>query len=57
MLRFPNLPLHSGEYVVSAYLFDESGLVLYDAWLHYQDFRFVSPTLMPGLVRLPHDWT
>ena len=57
VLTFPNLPLHSGEYVVSAYLFDESGLVLYDAWLHYQDFRFVSPTLMPGLVRLPHDWT
>lgn len=57
VLRFPNLPLHSGEYVVSAYLFDESGLVLYDAWLHYQHFRFVSPTLMPGLVRLPHEWT
>lgn len=55
-LTFPDLPLHSGEYVVSAYLFDESGLVLYDAWLHYQHFRFVSPTLMPGLVRLPHVW-
>lgn len=57
VLRFPQLPLHSGEYVVSAYLFDESGLVLYDAWLHYQHFRFVSPTLMPGLVRLPHEWS
>ena len=57
VLTFPDLPLHSGEYVVSAYLFDESGLVLYDAWLHYQRFRFVSPTLMPGLVRLPHTWT
>ena len=57
VLRFSNLPLHSGEYVVSAYLFDESGLVLYDAWLHYQHFRFVSPTLMPGLGRLPHEWT
>ncbi|PWW43738.1 lipopolysaccharide transport system ATP-binding protein [Melaminivora alkalimesophila] len=57
VLTFPQLPLHSGEYVVSAYLFDESGLVLYDAWLHYQHFRFVSPTLMPGLVRLPHTWT
>ena len=57
VLTFPNLPLHSGEYVVSAYLFDESGLVLYDAWLQYQYFRFVSPTLMPGLVRLPHVWS
>ena len=56
VLTFPDLPLHSGEYVVSAYLFDETGLVLYDAWLHYQRFRFVSPTLMPGLVRLPHRW-
>jgi lipopolysaccharide transport system ATP-binding protein len=57
VLSFPDLPLHSGEYVVSAYLFDESGLVLYDAWLHYQRFKFISPTLMPGLVRLPHTWT
>lgn len=57
VLTFPDLPLHSGEYVVSAYLFDESGLVLYDAWLHYQRFKFISPTLMPGLVRLPHTWT
>ena len=56
VLSFPDLPLHSGEYVVSAYLFDETGLVLYDAWLQYQRFRFVSPTLMPGLVRLPHRW-
>jgi len=56
VLTFPDLPLHSGEYVVSAYLFDETGLVLYDAWLQYQRFRFVSPTLMPGLVRLPHRW-
>ena len=56
VLSFPDLPVHSGEYVVSAYLFDETGLVLYDAWLQYQRFRFVSPTLMPGLVRLPHRW-
>lgn len=56
VLTFPNLPLHSGEYVVSAFLFDESGLVVYDEWLRYLHFSFVSPTLMPGLVRLPHRW-
>lgn len=55
-LTFPNLPLHSGEYVVSTFLFDESGLVVYDQWMQHQHFKFVSPTLMPGLVRLPHHW-
>uniref|UniRef100_UPI00351C2DBB ABC transporter ATP-binding protein n=1 Tax=Xylophilus sp. ASV27 TaxID=2795129 RepID=UPI00351C2DBB len=57
VLTFPDLPLHSGEYVVSAFLFDESGLIVYDQWLYYMHFRFVSPTLMPGLVRLPHRWS
>lgn len=56
VLSFPKLPLHTGDYVVSAFLFDESGLVVYDEWLRFLGFRFVSPTLMPGLVRLPHHW-
>lgn len=56
MLTFPNLPLHSGDYVVSAFLFDQSGLVVYDQWFQFLHFRQVSPTLMPGLVRLPHHW-
>ena len=38
-------------------LFDESGLVTYDLWFKFMTFRFVSPTLMPGLVRLPHTWS
>jgi lipopolysaccharide transport system ATP-binding protein len=57
VLTFPNLPLHSGEYVVSAFLFDESGLVVYDQWFQFLHFKVVSPTLMPGLVRLPHHWS
>lgn len=57
VLTFPNLPLHSGEYVVSAFLFDTSGLVVYEQWYQFLHFRFISPTLMPGLVRLPHHWT
>lgn len=54
---FPDLPLHSGEYVVSAYLFDSKALVVYDEWYHHQHFRFEFPTLTPGLVRLPHRWS
>ena len=55
-LRFTQLPLHSGEYVVSAYLFDAKGLVIYEEWLQYARFRHVYPLSMPGLVRLPHQW-
>ncbi|HPR43223.1 ABC transporter ATP-binding protein [Ottowia sp.] len=57
VLTFPDLPLHSGEYVVSVYLFDASGLVVYDQWYQFLHFRFVAPTRMPGLVRLPHQWS
>ena len=56
-LTLPDLPLHTGDYVVSVYLFDASGLVIYDQWFQFQVFRFVAPTLVPGLVRLPHHWT
>ena len=56
LLTFPKLPLHSGDYVISAYLFDTTGLVVYDEWLRFQHIRFVAPKLMPGLVQLPHQW-
>lgn len=55
-LRFPNLPLHSGEYKISAYLFDTQGLVTLDEWLNALVFKWVAPSLTPGLVRLPHNW-
>lgn len=55
-VTFPDLPLHSGEYVVSAYLFDAQGLVVYDQWMHCAPFKFVYPSLTPGLVRIPHHW-
>ncbi len=57
VLTFPELPLHSGDYVISVFLFDESGLVTYDLWFKFLTFRFLSPKLMPGLVRLPHHWS
>jgi lipopolysaccharide transport system ATP-binding protein len=56
-VTFPALPLHSGEYVLSAYLADSQGLVIYDEWLHCTDFGWEFPSLVPGLVQLPHHWT
>ena len=56
-LTFPDLPLHTGDYAVTVYLADASGLVIYDQWFQFKVFRFVAPTLVPGLVRLPHRWT
>ncbi len=56
VLSFPDLPLHSGDYVVSAFLFDGSGLAVYDQWFQYTVFRFIYPKPLPGLVRLPHHW-
>lgn len=55
-LIFDEIPLHSGDYVLSAYLFDASGLVVYDEWLHHQYFRIKRDYPFPGLVRLPYHW-
>jgi lipopolysaccharide transport system ATP-binding protein len=40
VLTFPDLPLHSGDYVISAFLFDETGLAVYDEWFQFMHFRF-----------------
>lgn len=56
VLTFPDLPLHSGDYVISAFLFDETGLAVYDEWFQFMHFRFIFPKPLPGLVRLPHHW-
>ncbi len=56
-LTFPQLPLHSGQYVLSFYLFDAQGLVVYDEWKDHLLFHWISPSLTPGLVRLPHHWS
>ncbi|MDR0274973.1 MAG: ABC transporter ATP-binding protein [Burkholderiaceae bacterium] len=55
-LTFPDLPLHTGDYVISIYLADASGLVIYEQWLRFKVFRLVASTLLAGLVRLPHAW-
>lgn len=56
-VTFPALPLHSGEYVVSAYLADSLGMVIYDEWYRYAHFVHASPARLPGLVSLPHRWS
>lgn len=56
-LTFPQLPLHSGQYSLSFYLFDAQGLVVYDEWKDFILFQWLSPSLTPGLVRLPHEWS
>ena len=56
-LTFTELPLHSGQYALSFYLFDAKGLVVYDEWKNHIVFDWISPSLTPGLVRLPHRWS
>lgn len=55
-LVFTDLPLHSGQYTLGFYLFDHAGLVVFDEWKDYLQFHWISPSLTPGLVRLPHHW-
>jgi lipopolysaccharide transport system ATP-binding protein len=56
-VTFPSLPVYSGEYVVSAFLFDSSGTLIYEQWQDCQRFMVVFPTLEVGLVRLQHSWS
>ena len=56
-VTFTNLSLHSGQYVLSAYLADSQGLVVYDEWLHCTCFEWEYPSLVPGLVKLPRHWS
>jgi len=56
-VTFHDLQLYSGEYLVNAFLFNPSGLVVYEQWLDCQRFMVVRPTREIGLVRLPHTWS
>lgn len=55
-LRFPKIQLFSGQYTVSAYLFDFQGLVVYEEWLYCIKFQHIFPGSTPGIVRLEHRW-
>ncbi len=56
-ITFENLPLHTGEYTVSVYLFAWDGLVVYEEWPKCLKFLHVNALSTPGLVRLPHHWS
>lgn len=56
-ITFDKLPLHSGEYVLSGFLFDSQGMVVYDYWKECQVFTFASAIPTPGLVRIPYTWS
>jgi lipopolysaccharide transport system ATP-binding protein len=55
-VRFPRVPLLSGEYGVSAYLLDSTGLVTYEEWLKCRRFDVVTGSHKVGMVELPHEW-
>lgn len=56
-VTFGALALHTGEYVLSVYLFDPAGLVVYEEWPDCVRFLHVYGQSTPGLVRLPHEWS
>ena len=56
-VTFTDLSLHSGDYVLSAYLLDSKGLVVYDEWLKHSYFAWDYPRPVPGLLKLPHRWS
>lgn len=56
-VTFPNLPVYSGEYLVTAFLFDHTGNLVYEQWSDCQRFMVVVATREIGVVRLPHQWS
>lgn len=56
-LTFTDLPLHTGEYSLSVFLFDSQGLVVYEERKNCVRFQHIFAQSTPGLVRLPHVWS
>ena len=56
-VTFTNLPLHTGEYSLSVFLFDSQGLVVYEERKDCVRFQHIFSQSTPGLVRLPHIWS
>jgi lipopolysaccharide transport system ATP-binding protein len=55
-LRFPRLPLMSGEYAISVFLLDEHGLHVYDRRVREWPFRVLQQVRSLGLCYLEHRW-
>ncbi len=55
-LGFPEIPLLRGKYWVSAYLFCEQAIHIYDAAVHIAEFEVSQPGLELGMVSLNRKW-
>jgi homopolymeric O-antigen transport system ATP-binding protein len=55
-LRIPSFPVAGGGYVVSAFLFDETGLHTFDQVVVPQAFTVPSDRWTPALLDLEHEW-
>jgi lipopolysaccharide transport system ATP-binding protein len=56
VLELPELPLLSGEYWLSVYLLDDTGLQVYDMAEQICPFTVHNPGRDFGMVRLPYRW-
>lgn len=53
---FPSVPLAAGRYLVSAFVLDESGLVVYDQVRMPEKLVVHTALWQPSLLFLPHSW-
>jgi len=55
-LVVPELPVASGNFSLSAFLLDESGLHVHDQVVVTNAVRVTAPTWTPSLIDVPHHW-
>jgi lipopolysaccharide transport system ATP-binding protein len=56
LLRIPALPVAAGSFSVSAFLFDDNGLHIYDQVVVPAALKVTSQRWTPSLLHLPHEW-
>lgn len=55
-IRFPAFPLLSGDYLLSVYVLDDTGLQVFDMAEQVSPFRVLHAGREFGIVHLPHEW-
>lgn len=56
-LRVPAFPVSGGSFTVTAYLFDEEGLAIYDEVAAPEKLKVASERWTPSLLALEHEWS
>jgi ABC-type polysaccharide/polyol phosphate transport system ATPase subunit len=56
-LQLPCLPVSGGSFAVTAYLFDDQGLAIYDEVAAEEPLRVVGERWTPSLLLLEHSWS